>query len=62
MVGLFSGLILTIIGIYFEYANQLANQVLSFLENEVYTEYIKNRYYGTKFDASNVVKKIYKML
>lgn len=42
---------------YIEYANQLANQVLPFLENEVSTEYSTNRYYGTKFDASNVAKK-----
>ncbi len=42
---------------YIEYANELANQVLPFLQNEVSSEYSKNRYYGTKFEASNVAKK-----
>lgn len=42
---------------YIEYANKLVKQVLPFLENEVSSEYSKNRYYGTKFDASNVAKK-----
>lgn len=45
---------------YMDYANELANQVLPFLINEVSSEYSKNRYYGTKFEASNVVKKDYR--
>lgn len=45
---------------YIQYANELANQVLPFLKNEISNEYSKNRYYGTKFEASNVVKKDYR--
>ncbi|MCU9811493.1 hypothetical protein [Paraclostridium sp. AKS81] len=41
-------------------ANELANQVLPFLKNEVSSEYSRNRYYGTKFEASNVAKKDYR--
>lgn len=45
---------------YIEFANELANQVLPFLKNEVSSEYSKNRYYGSKFEASNVVKRDYR--
>ncbi len=45
---------------YIKAANELANRVLPFLKNEVSTQYSKNRYYGTKFDASNVAKKDYR--
>ncbi|MDU3336356.1 nitric oxide reductase activation protein NorD [Paraclostridium bifermentans] len=45
---------------YIKAANELANQVLPFLKNEVSSEYSRNRYYGTKFDASNVAKKDYR--
>lgn len=45
---------------YIKAANELANKVLPFLKNEVSTQYSKNRYYGTKFEASNVAKKDYR--
>lgn len=45
---------------YIKVANELANQVLPFLKNEVSSEYSRNRYYGTKFEASNVAKKDYR--
>lgn len=45
---------------YIKAANELANQVLPFLKNEVSSEYSRNRYYGTKFEASNVAKKDYR--
>lgn len=45
---------------YIKAANELANKVLPFLKNEVSTQYSKNRYYGTKFEASNVSKKDYR--
>ena len=45
---------------YIKAANELANQVLPFLKNEVSSEYSRNRYYGTKFDASNIVKRDYR--
>ena len=45
---------------YIKAANELANRVLPFLKNEVSTQYSKNRYYGTKFEASNVSKKDYR--
>ena len=45
---------------YIKAANELANRVLPFLKNEVSTQYSKNRYYGTKFEASNVAKKDYR--
>ncbi|WP_282193029.1 vWA domain-containing protein [Romboutsia ilealis] len=45
---------------YIKAANELANKVLPFLKNEVSAQYSKNRYYGTKFDASNIAKKDYR--
>ncbi|WP_052951932.1 vWA domain-containing protein [Paraclostridium benzoelyticum] len=45
---------------YIKAANELANQVLPFLKNEVSSEYSRNRYYGNKFEASNVAKKDYR--
>lgn len=45
---------------YIKAANELVNQVLPFLKNEVSSEYSRNRYYGTKFEASNVAKKDYR--
>lgn len=45
---------------YIKAANELANQMLPFLKNEVSSEYSRNRYYGTKFEASNVAKKDYR--
>lgn len=42
---------------YIKAAHELAKQVLPLLENEVTSEYSKNRYYGTKFNASDVSKK-----
>ncbi|MCC3868913.1 vWA domain-containing protein [Terrisporobacter mayombei] len=45
---------------YIKAANELANQVLPFLKNEVSSEYSRNRYYGTKFEVSNVAKRDYK--
>ncbi len=45
---------------YIKAASELANQVLPFLKNKVSNEYSRNRYYGTKFEASNVAQRDYR--